>query len=287
MVKTVVVNSSNYTSANTFVYNFRSELKCPDDIAAVAVSNISFYNSTFNISSSLYNNNVITLNWLGTIYTITFPNSYMASADINAYLQYFCYTNNLYMTSSSSQIIYFIECVTNSPRYALSLNLYAIPTTSQASTLGYSMPSGATWSLPGTASTPQLTITSGFGSLIGLSAGTYPVAVQSTNQQFVSTTTPIISPVNAYVFTISLINNPYTNPLNNIICEVPLNASFGNLVNFIPPNLVWHDIYQGKYANMQINLYDQNFNPLSFNDNEFVINLAFASSKELNQIKNK
>jgi len=277
----IILTSTNYIGNVTFYYKFRSEMKCPDDIAGVAMSNISFYNNTFNISSN-YGNNTLTLNWLGTNYTMIFPNGYYGASGINAFFQSFCYQNNLYMTSNSgNNTVYFIECVTNSVQYALQLDMYAIPTAAQATALGYTLPSGATWSLPATASTPQLTIPAAFGSLLGLSAGTYPSTVQTSTQNFISTTTPIISPVNTYVFTISLINNPYANTLNQVLSAVPLTASFGSLVSYSPPNTVFQDIYAGKYTDMTIKVFDQNMSPLQLNDSEFVINLAFATPREM------
>jgi hypothetical protein len=143
----------------------------------------------------------------------------------------------------------------------LQLNLYLIPTSAQATTLSYTQPTSASWSFPGTASTPQLSFNSAFGKLIGLGAATYPPSVQTSTSSYVSTTTTIISPVSSYVFTISLINKIYSNP-NNIICEVPLNAGLGSLVSYTPANLVYHEIYQGNYYDFSIQVFDQNMNLL-------------------------
>jgi hypothetical protein len=183
------------------------------------------------------------------------------------------------MTTSSGSIVYFIELVTNSVRYAVSVNLYYIPTSGNASTLGYTIPSAASWTAPSTNETPTITFNSSFGSLIGLTAGTYPSTSQTTNLQYVSTTTPIISPVNAYVLCMSLLNNPYSNP-NNIFYTIPINVSFGNLITGTPANLVWNDIYSGQYSDFSITLFDQNMNILNLNDTEVVIQLAFGKKDE-------
>jgi hypothetical protein len=278
-MRTLILTNNNYVSGNTFTYTFRNQLKAPEDIDAIALSSISFYNSTFNITSS-YSNNTLTLNWLGTNYTITFPNGYYSATDMNAYLQFYFATNNLYMTNSAGNYIYFAEITTNSQRYAISLNLYAIPTSSQATTLGYSQPSGASWTLPSsTASTPQLTFNTAFGTLIGLSSGTYPTSAQSTTQQFVSTTTPIISPVNSYTLTCDLLNNPYSTP-NNIFFTAPLTSSLGSLVQITPPQLQFNEIYGGTYYSLTIKLYDQFMNVLNFQDTEFVITLALRTKND-------
>jgi hypothetical protein len=277
MVKSIIITSANYTSGSSFKYSFRSPLKIPDDISHISVVSCAVYNNTFNITSS-YGNNTLTINWLGTNYTLTFPNGYYSASDINSYIQAYCYSNNLYMTTSNGSIVYFIECTTNSVRYAISLNLYYIPTSANATTLGYTMPSGASWSAPATNQTPTITFNSAFGSLIGLSAGTYPATAQTTNVQYVSTTTPIISPVNCYVITMSLLSNPYSYP-NNVLYTIPLNASFGSLVTSTPANLVWNDLCGGNYNEFTITLYDQNMNQLSLNDNEVVITLALGKLK--------
>ena len=39
-----MLTSANYIGNSTFQYYFRTTLKAPDDIAAVAISNIEFYN---------------------------------------------------------------------------------------------------------------------------------------------------------------------------------------------------------------------------------------------------
>lgn len=145
MVKSIVINTSNYQGNSTYKYNFRTELKTPQEASHVAVVSCGIYNNTFNITAG-YGNNSITINWLGTNYTITSPNGYYSASDLNSYIQAYCYANNLYMTyASTGQIVYFIEITLNAVRYALSLNLYYIPTSANASTLGYSIPSGASW----------------------------------------------------------------------------------------------------------------------------------------------
>jgi len=244
-MKTIMLTSSNYIGNSTFKYNFRTTLKSPDDICAVAISNIEFYNMSYNITAS-YSNNYLTLNWLSTFYTITFSDGYYSATDMNSQIQAFCYLNNLYVTSSDGKIGYFMEIVENAPLYKIQLNMYAIPTSTQATTLGYTIPTLATWAFPSTASTPQLTMNSYFGKLIGFYTDTYPSTVLSTSQSYVSSFTPIISPINSYIFTCSMINNPY-GTLSDHIATVALTNSLGSIVQHTPAALIPHDIYGGKY----------------------------------------
>jgi hypothetical protein len=144
-MRNLISTNNYYISGNTFTSTFRIQLKAPEDVDAIAVSSISFYNSTFNITSS-YSNNTLTLNWLGTNYTISFSNGYYSATDMNAYLQFYGATNNQYMTNCARNYIYFVEITNHSQHYSMSFNLYAIPTSSQATSLGYSQPNNASWS---------------------------------------------------------------------------------------------------------------------------------------------
>ena len=141
-------------------------MKCPNGVSYISIVSCLIYNNTFNISS-LYGNNTLSINWLGTTYNLTFSNGYYAASDINSYIKSYCYTNGLYMTTSTGNIVYFIECTVNAVRYAISLNLYYISTSANATTLLYLLSSTISWTFPTTNSTPQVTFNTVFGSLIG------------------------------------------------------------------------------------------------------------------------
>ena len=278
-MKTIMLTSADYIGNSQFKMNFRTPLKSPDDISAVAVSNIEFYNMSYNITSS-YGNNSITLSFRGVSYIITFSDGYYSASEINAKIQAFCYLNKLYMTASNGDIVYFVEILENASLYKIQLNLYAIPTAAQSTTLSYTIPSGASWSSPTTSETPTLTINSSFGRLIGQVSGTYPSVSMSTSQTFLSTFTPVISPINSYIFACNLINNPY-GVLSEHLATVALTNSLGSIVQYNPPALIPHDIYSSTYTSIVITLYDQNYNLLQINDNEFNITLALISPQEL------
>ena len=205
MPKIVVLNSSDYTanSGNTYTYSLPQTYKSQVG-DQIGVSSVSMYNSTFNITASR-GNNTIQLIWNAgttTTYTFTIPDGYYSVSDLNYFLQQQMILNNLYCTTNGgTQNVYFAELQINSVRYSVSLNLYYLPTSANATTLGYSIPAGATWTFPVSNKTPQLTINSAFGNLIGQNAGSYPSAVSASNVQFISTKTPVISPVDSYILT--------------------------------------------------------------------------------------
>ncbi len=79
-----------------------------------------------------------------------------------------------YLIDDSGVNQYYLQLQVNATRGRVQLNSYPVPT---ALPTNWTAPAGATWSLPLVAKDPQLTIgasDSGFGTLIGFAAGTYP-----------------------------------------------------------------------------------------------------------------
>ena len=228
MSKTLIINSSNYItgSGNKFVYRFPNTVSFQAG-SSIGVSSISMYNSTLNIESSR-GNNVINIIWLGITYVLTFEDGYYSVSDINFRIQQFCILNNLYVTSiSGANIVCFIEVVVNSVRYSAQINVYAIPTKTTALSLGYIKPTSS-WSYPNTATTPQIA-TQAFANLLRFTIGTFPSNTFSTTQSFLSTKTPVISPINSYIMACNLLNSKFSIP-NTTFFSLPLSGSLGTLI---------------------------------------------------------
>jgi hypothetical protein len=284
-MKTIIINSSNYVagSGNQFAINLPSNGVKFNAGDKIAVAGCAIYNSTFNITAAR-GNNKISIVWNGgtpATYTFTFPDGYYSASDMNAFIQQQCILNGLYMTTNSgSTYVYFVEIATNSVRYAISLNVYPIPTSAQATTLGYSQPSGATWTFPSAAQCPQITINAAFGALVGQSSGTYPAtSTVSTAQQYVSTITPIISPIDSYIICCNLINSRLTIPVD-VLYSVPISASLGQIINISPSQFLFNDIDPNTYSQIVLSFYDQLFNKLPIIDKDIVITLAIKYANE-------
>jgi len=282
-MRTIILNSSNYVagSGNKYTYVLPSSTKF-DEKAKIGVASIAVYNSTFNVTSAR-GNNTISLVWNAATpqtYTFTIPDGYYSLNDLNYFIQQQCILNNLYVTNSSSQNVYFVEIVANNSRYAAQINTYFLPTAATATSLGYTKPSGASWSYPATAACPQITITAAFGLLIGFGAGSYPsTATVSTNQNFVSTSTPNINPIDSYILTCSLLNSPYSIP-SDVFFSLPLNGGLGSLITVNPSQIVFNSIAPNYYKEITIRLFDQLFNPLPLQDKELVLTLAILEGNE-------
>ena len=279
MSKTIIISSQNYVanSNNTFTYNLPNECVF-ESTSKVGLQAVYMYNSTFNISSKI-GNNTFQIIWNAnttTTYNVTIPDGYYSGSDLNYFIQSQFVANNLYMTTNSgTNFEYFTEILVNSIRYAFQINTYPLPTASQATTIGFSMPSQATWTLPTVSCSPQIVLCLGLGVLLGFNKTlTYPtLSTFGSNQTYLSDSTPIISPVNSYLLTLNLINSNLSIP-TNIFYSIPLNVSFGSLISIGNSDIIYNQISPGRYRHFTVQFIDQNYNTLYLNDTEVVIVLS-------------
>lgn len=269
----ITINTSNHV-ANTNRYIFRFPQSVNFKNAHLSVNQISMYNSTYNISTDL-GNNTFSIYWLGTKYSYTIPDGYYDIPSLTAFIQYCMTGDKLYVTSNSGKdITYFIELSTNTIQYKIQLDILYIPTSTQATTLGYSKPTGATWNYPVSSQTPQFEISSGLQTILGLKQATiFPTVVQTTTQSFLSSTYPVLSPVFCYIVCCNLISSGFNN-VPTILYQLPLTASYGNLVSVTNQSESRLNIRDGIYNEIQITLLDQNYNTLKVNDPEIILNLV-------------
>ena len=280
-MKTLIINSTNYVigSQNAYSYRFPQTTKFQAG-CAIGVAGISMFNSFQNINV-IRQNNKVTFVFLGLSYTWTIPDGYYSVDSLNYYFQSQCILNNLYVTTNNGlNFIYFIELQLNTARYSTSLNFFAIPTSAQASALGYSQPSGSTWSYPSVPTTPTLTFNQNFGNLIGITFGTYPTTLSSTNIQYLSTFTPIINPINSVIFCCNLISSKYSIP-NNILYTLPVSSSLGTIIQDKANSVVFNNIIPQVFSTIEITLFDQAFNPIIIIDPELVLTLIISEPSDL------
>lgn len=287
-MKTLILSGKNVVSNgynDTYKFDFPSgAVSFKND--QLALTSISMYYSWENISSSNtggnYNNNSFSYIWLGTTYSITIPDGNYTISQINSYLQSQMIANYHYLTDTDGNYVYYLEMISNSTYYAVQLNAYAIPTSAQASTLGYSKPSGASWSYPATATTPQFVISSSnnFKSLIGFTDGTYPSVTQSTNYSIVSNNgVPQVSPVASVVVQCNLLQNTYSIP-SSLLYSFSPNVDYGEQILVTPPEMSFVDIANGSYNSLIIQFSDQNLNRVAIQDTNLVILLTIKNKNE-------
>ena len=286
-MRTLILNSSNVVPNgfnDTYEFKFpQGAITFKDDQIAVEAINIyfSWFNITSSTTGSQYNNNTFSFVWydaLGsTTYTVVLPDGYYEVSDLNAYIQFFCVSNGLYLIDAAGNYVYYLELVVNPTYYAVQFNSYPIPT---ALPLGWSNPGGITF--PAVATTPQLIVPSNnnFGKVIGYNPGTYPAVVQNFTYSALSAFAPQVSPINSLIMTCSLLNNNYAVPNTLIYAFSPVGTKFGELISIQAQQFAFCDIYDGSYNFLRIQFFDQNLNRIYINDPNVVILLVIGHKEQ-------
>jgi hypothetical protein len=297
----IVLNQTNLVQDgqnNKMVYKFPNSVVLKDKY--IAVSNISMFYSWFNIMSTSVNN-TITYTWTAgtttTTYTIIIPDGLYEIAQLNNYFQYVMVQNGTYWITSTGYYAYPFEIILNTIRYAVQLNTYLVPT---------SAPSGATtpgnfpgW--PTDARNPVVTFPANFNIIVGYQAGfssdaninnAYNPPVPSTKQQnyvsklqstgtisYLSSQAPQVQPNNNVIFSLSNINNPYTQP-SSIIYSLNPSVGIGEQIYETPPNFMWNKMIDGTYNELRLSFLGNDLKPLVINDPNMTILLTIRDKDE-------
>ena len=294
----IVMNGTNIVqdgSNNKLVYKFPSSVVFKDKY--IAVSSISMYYSWFNITSG-YGNNTFTYTWTSgsttTTYSVVIPDGLWDITAINNFIQYTCLANGTYWSISGTNY-YPFELLVNANRYAIQLVTYYIWTAGTAPS-GASTPS-AGW--PTTSFNSVVTFPSAFNAIVGYTAGfasannvggatTFPTATVSTNYasknsantiSYLSNLAPQVQPYSSVLFSLSNINNPYTQP-SSIIYSLNSNVGVGELISEKPPNFMWNRLVDGTYNELRLTFLSPTLLPLTINDPNMTILLTIRDKDE-------
>jgi hypothetical protein len=159
----------------------------------------------------------------------------------------------------------------------MQLNINYIPTSAQASVLGYSIPTSANWTFPtSNFQTPQLILCQGLQTLLGFNNyTTFPQSIINTNYVYVSDSTPILSPVFVYTFLCNLLDSGISN-VPTILHQLPLTSSFGNLVTYNAATESKLNCRNSSFTEITITVLDQNLNQIYLNDPELALTLILV-----------
>lgn len=281
----IVMNSTNLIpdgQNNKLKYNFPNSVNLKDKF--IAVSSISMYYSWFNITTALINN-YFTYSWISgagnTVHTFTIniPNGLYQIADLNNLIQYACIANGTYFINASGVNTYPFEFILNAPRYAVQINTYLWPTTLPAgASLPIGYPNGA---LSTTTFNSIVTLPAKFNEIVGYTAGfttdnnlanayTPPISQYVSKSSigtlsYISTQAPNVQPNNTVIFSISGLNNPYTQP-SSIIYSLNPSVGVGQQIFETPPNYAWCKFIDGTYNSLTLALLGNDLQPLIIND---------------------
>ena len=289
-VQTIILNTSNYVSdsGNRFTYKFNTN-KIFTEKHRIGLQSISIYNSSFNIISD-YGNNTLSIQWLGINYYLTITDGYYSASTLNYLIQQFCVLNNLYCEVGTDTIknVYFFEIIENPPEYTININTYHLMTASEASALSYSIPSGASWTFPtsnlvNTTNNISITLSTGLAYLLGYTSATFPNLVfpspradtynNLNDVQHSSDSVPAMQYVSSYVLTCSMVKSEYAYP-SSVFMSIPVSVAFGTILDYKSTTLIYSDIFPGNYSEISIELLNQNYQPLKFQDKQVLIILS-------------
>lgn len=204
---TIAFNRNNITSNgynNVLRFNFSGNAVNVKN-QEICISNIQIYNSQFNINGTVYSNNTFAVQvpTAATYQTIniSLPNGYFEYSDISKYITQQLILAGAYLIDAHGNNINYVKVSANATYYSCQIDLLATPTSLPT---GYTRPatglySSGTTGLPTATNTPKIVLSGNFCSIVGFAAGTYPSTTQTTNQSFLSTTTPQINPVSSLI----------------------------------------------------------------------------------------
>jgi hypothetical protein len=294
----IVFNENNIVpdgQNNKLVYRFPSSTMLTDKY--ISISNISMYYSWFNITQ-LLGNNTFSYTWVSgtttSTFTIIIPDGLYGIPEINGYIQFSFIKNGTYWITDTGLYAYPFEILLNASRYAVQLNTYLIPTSLPT---GYTPPTAG---LPTTTYNPQVSFPANFNKIVGYEAG-FQSALNSANgytppsnptqQQnyvskdsvgtlsYLSSMAPNVQPNNSVLFSMSNINNPYTQP-SSIIYSLNPQVLVGQQIYETPPNFMWNKMIDGTYTELRLSLLGNDLKPLIINDPNMTILCAIRDKNE-------
>jgi hypothetical protein len=278
MVLSVVLNSTNIVNSTTnsnFVYKLPAGgLNIKN--GSIAVSTISQYFSTYNITSA-YNNNSFEYIWVdNSVNTVSIPDGYYSYSTLNSYLEFVMITNGHYLNTSSGDVVYLLQLGLNTTYYSVELYSYQIDTTI-ASANTWTLPSSATWTIPTVATNPQFSIlsTNDFNEIVGYAKGTiFPTSqtgYSATVETTLSTIAPQINPSTTYLVNCNLVYNKANITSQLLFAYSPTGITFGALGEFIAYTPSYNPVKDGQYAEIRVDIVDQLNRSIVFEDPNTVI----------------
>ena len=296
----IVLNQNNLVpdgQNNKLVFKFPNSVLLKDKY--IAVSNISMFYSWFNITQANQNNQ-FTYTWTAgavtTTYTVLIPDGLYEISAINHYAQFTMIQNGTYWISPTGDYIYPFEIALNPQRYGVQINTFLVPTALPAfHTVPVNFPG---W--PAVTQNPVVTIPSAFNAIIGYTAGfvsnanlanayvpptpatassNYATKDGAGTLSYLSDLTPQVQPNNNVLFSVSNINNPYTQP-SSIIFSLNPNVGVGEQISVTPPNFMWNKMIDGTYSELRLSLLSNNLQPLIIKDPNMTFLLTIRDKDE-------
>jgi len=96
---------------------------------------------------------------------------------------------------------------------------------------------------------------------------------------YLSDLSPQVQPNNSVLFSLSNINNPYSQP-SSIIYSIAPSVLVGEIIQDRPPNFMWNKLIDGTYNQLTLSILGTNLQPLIINDPNMTILLSIRDKDE-------
>lgn len=297
-MRTIVLNTTNLVpdgKNNKLIYRFPNSVVFKNN--SIAVSSVSMYYSWFNISAELQNN-TFTISYLDTVgtltpYVVNIPDGTYEIVTLNALLQFeFIQLGLYFLDSVTGNNVYYAEFILNPARYAVQINTFLFPT---ALPVGYTAPPNFVGFAP-TTYNPVITLPANINKIFGYTAGFSTDLNQSNSYvppagdplvdkngagtiSYLSNTAPTLQPNQSLYFSISNINNQYSQPSSIIYALVPT-VRIGEVIIERPPQFAWNKLIEGTYNELRMTFLGSNLQPITINDPNMTILLVIKDDGE-------
>ena len=277
-------NSVANTNNSTYRYNFLGgNFTMKNNEICISQATVPY--SFFNVSPPLGNTITLTFPFATPVgpTVVTIDEGFYTVSDLNLWFQNYCITNKYYMIETSTgEYVYFLAFFTNTTYYANQIVFTTLPTAAQAVTLGWTIPVGATWTLPAVASNMTVAFASAGSicAILGFAAGSSYTGTGTTggaSSSQLSTVTPIGSSVNSLIVRSNIVNNDVGNP-SDILDSFPINAAFGANINYQPSFSKWVKVADGTYSQFTILLCNELLQPVIAEDNRSLFTMLIRKA---------
>jgi hypothetical protein len=292
-MRTLILNQTNLVpdgENNKLVYRFPNSVQFKN--AYLAVSSVFMFYSWFNIRTA-YQNNVFTYNWLdalgvSTTYTVTIPEGLYEITAINSYLQYVFIQNGHYLVNPSGDNVYYAEFIVNPERYSIQINTFLFPTALPAL---WTNPAAVPF--PPQSFNPIVTLPAEFNEICGYvpnfatdqnlnNAYVPPVSpfvskLANGTLSYISTTAPQVQRNGSILFSLSNIDNAYSQPSSLIYTLTP-SVRVGEAITDRPPEFSWVKLIDGTTSQLTMTILGQDLNPIPIADPQMTIVLVIKDA---------
>jgi hypothetical protein len=278
----IVPGSSN----TTLTYDFPGGGVNIKQGTTIALSSITMFNSTPNITAS-YQNNTFFYKWVdGFTYTILIVDGFYEISNLNDYLHQQMLVNKHYLVESSTgKFVWFLTLAVNTSTYKVDVVSYPMNSTDYPPA-SYTNPAPGSWTVPALNINPQLVLAAnGFRDIIGFGAGSFPgSSTVSATTTVSSTAIPQVSPLSSYLLKCSIVNNNYSIP-NSLIYSFPPSGGFGAQFVVAPNQMSFIDCQVGYYNSLTVNITDQNDRAVVLLDPNMTILLVIDEDAHKTELK--